>query len=87
MKLTTEDAEVTEKVKLLVQLVSGLLASGVYTTNRDDDDEKSFIKSYEVDWEDWKEAGFPRKHPFHVIDDAEVLLRDIEFIVKQEGGK
>ena len=92
--LTTEDTEGTEKKKLIVQLVAGLLASGHYTEIATHEEYASGhpvteprLKSYYVDWEDWKEAGFPRKHPFHVIDDAERLLRDIEFIAKQEEAQ
>jgi hypothetical protein len=83
--LTTEDTEGTEKKHLLVQLVSGLLASGHYTDIHPEDDEPK-IKSLDVG-ESWEEDGYPRRRPFFVLDDAESLLRDIEFIVKQEGGK
>ena len=72
--LTTEDTEGTEKKKLIVQLVAGLLASGHYTEIATHEEYASGhpvteprLKSYDVDW---KEAGFPRKRPFHVIDDA-----------------
>ena len=83
--LTTEDTEGTEKKRLLVQLVSGLLASGHYTDIHPEDGEPK-IKSLDVG-ASWKEDGFPRRRPFHVLDDAESLLNDIEFIVKQEGGE
>jgi hypothetical protein len=83
--LTTEDTEGTEKKRLLVQLVAGLLASGHYT-DPDEGCDTPVLKRYDIG-EDWKEDGYPRRHPFHVLDDAESLLNDIEFIVKQEGGK
>ena len=86
MKLTTEDTEVTEKKQLLVQLVAGLLASGHYTAPKDifDEDCPNVIH-FEVDWEDWKEAGYPCMHPYHVVCDAEELLKQIEFIAKKEA--
>jgi len=77
--------ECSEKKRLLVQLVSGLLASGHYTDIHPEDGEPK-IKSLD-EGASWKEDGFPRRHTFFVLDDAESLLRDIEFIVKQEGGK
>jgi hypothetical protein len=92
VRLTTEDTEGTEKKRLLVQLVAGLLASGHYTEIATHEEYASGhpitetrLKCYEVDWEDWKEGGYPRKHPYHVIDDAESLLRDIEFYVRKES--
>ena len=83
MKLTTEDTEVTEKKQLLVQLVAGLLASGHYT-DPDEGCDTPVLKRYDIG-EDWKEAGYPRRHLFHVLDDAESLLNDIEFIAKEEA--
>lgn len=92
MRLTTEDTEGTEKKRLLVQLVAGLLASGHYTEIATHEEYASGhpiteprLRCYEVDWEDWKEAHYPRKHPYHVLDDAESLLRDIEFYVRKES--
>jgi hypothetical protein len=72
-----------ERTRLLVDLTCGLLSSGHYT-NEDDGYDQPILKSYKVDWEDWKEAGFPRKHPFHVIDDAQSLLEDIEHLISKE---
>ena len=65
--LTTEDTEDTEKRRLLVQLVAGLLASGHYTTA-----EEGYI------------SPISRKYD-QVLDDAEALLRDIEFYVRKES--
>ena len=89
--------EITERKQLLVQLVAGLLSSSHYTEIATHEEYASGhpvteprLKSYEVDWgnhENWKEAGCPRKHPFHVVGDAEELLSDIEFIVDQEEAK
>tara|TARA_R110000868_G_scaffold219331_1_gene470229 strand:- start:314 stop:652 length:339 start_codon:yes stop_codon:yes gene_type:complete len=85
-------SECAEKKRLLVQLVSGLLASGHYTEIATHEEYASGhpiteprLKTYEVDWEDWKEAGYARCHPYHVIEDAESLLGDIEFYAKKEA--
>jgi hypothetical protein len=74
-----------DRVKLLVQLTCGLLSTGKYTTEPLEDWNET-LKTYEVDWEDWEKAGYPRKHPFEVLDDAERLLKDIQFIA-QEGAQ
>jgi hypothetical protein len=75
MRLTTEDTEGTEKKRLLVQLVAGLLASGHYT---------------EIATHEEYASGHPITEPRlkcydHVLDDAESLLRDIEFYVRKES--
>jgi len=95
MRLTTEDTEGTEgteKKRFLVQLVAGLLASGHYTEIATHEEYASGhpiieprLKCYEVSWEDLKEGGYRRKHPYHVLDDAESLLKDIEFYVRKES--
>ena len=90
--LTTENTESTEKKRLIVQLVAGLLASGHYTEIATHEEyasghPKPRLKTYKVDREYYKEAGYPRKRFFHVIDDAESLLKDIEFIAKQEEAQ
>jgi len=84
-------SECAETKRLLVQLVSGLLASGHYTEIVTHEEYASGhpitetrLKAYEVDWEDWKEAGYSRKYPYQVIDDAQSLLRDIEFYVSKD---
>ncbi len=86
--------EITERKQLLVQLVAGLLSSGHYSEIKTYEQyapgEASVeprLKSYKCDWMDYKEAGYPRARPFYVLDDAEALLRDIEFIVDQEEAK
>jgi len=90
MRLTTEDTEGTEKRRLLVQLVAGLLASGHYTEiatyASGHPITEPRLKCHTIDWENYKKAIPPRIRPFYVIDDAEFLLNDIEFIVKQEVG-
>jgi hypothetical protein len=75
--------ECAEKKRLLVQLVSGLLASGHYTDIHPEDGEPK-IKSLD-EGASWKEDGFPRRRPFFVLDDAESLLGDIEFYAKKEA--
>ena len=80
--LTTEDTENTEKKRLIVQLVAGLLASGHYTYPEDEDDAPG-LKSYDIG-ASWQEDGYPRRHLIHALDDAEMLLRDIEFFAKKE---
>jgi hypothetical protein len=70
-----------DRIKMMVKLTCGLLASGAYTEECERD--QSPLKSYELDY-DWQEDGYPRRQPFHVLDDAEALLRDIEFLVRQE---
>ena len=86
--------EITERKQLLVQLVAGLLSSSHYTEIASEEYASGHavteprLKSYEIHWDNemnWKESGCPRKHPFHVIGDAEALLQDIEFVVDQEA--
>jgi hypothetical protein len=70
--------------------VAGLLASGHYTEiatyASGHPITEPRLKCHTIDWENYKKAIPPRIRPFYVIDDAESLLNDIEFIVKQEGG-
>ncbi len=86
-RLTTEDTEGTEKKQLLVQLVAGLVASGHYTVPYDQFNDGPSVILYEVDWEDWKEAGYPCRRPYHVVYDAQALLKQIDFIAKKEESK
>jgi hypothetical protein len=84
--------EITERKQLLVQLVAGLLSGSHYTEIATHEEyaighfvTEPRLKSYESGFDNWRELGCPRKHPFYVIADAEYLLADIEFIVDQEA--
>ena len=87
-------SECAETKRLLVQLVSGLLASGHYTEIVTHEEYASGypvteprIKTYDACSEDYKKDGLARKYPYHVIDDAESLLNDIEFYVNGRDDK
>jgi hypothetical protein len=78
-------SECAERKQLLGQLVAGLLASGHYT-NPDQGFDTPSLRKYDAG-ESWKEDGYPSRRHAHVIDDAESLLKAIEYIVKQEDVK
>ena len=65
-------------VPLVCEIVSGLLASGHYTFEPEQDEplENRLIR---VNCgEDWKESGFPRRYTALAVEEAIELLREIK---------
>jgi hypothetical protein len=71
-----------EKLKLVVQLVSGLLASGHYTdfVEHSDGDKEPYILKTD-NGKDWKTSGFNQRRSAIVVDAAFELLHEIDLEV------
>lgn len=71
----------SERLKNAVRIMAGLLASGHYTEqtqdDRDEPDGTPKLKAWDSGKE-WREDGNERRYVRHVIDDAKSLLEDME---------
>lgn len=68
--------------------MSGLLASGDYTTTTDcdNDDDEPRLLSWDAGKE-WQEDGHERRFPRHVVADAMSLLHDLESRLRGEDSE
>lgn len=62
-------------IPMLVQIASGLLASGHYTNNDERGD--PFPAEFDLG-DDWKENGMASRFGFHAVEDAIRILRNIK---------
>jgi hypothetical protein len=67
---------VPSTIDRLATLVSGLLASGHYTSTENDGADSSKLLDYDAG-KNWKDDGYQRRFQRLVIDEAEALLDDI----------
>lgn len=72
-----DQSEKTADLKLAVQIMAGLLATGHYTENREcvDGEPEPAVRMWDAG-DDWpKNTAAPRRFNCHAVDDALYLLR------------